>query len=619
MKKLIMFFSIMMLVSISQAKEFSDLPNDHWSYEYVQTLSDKGIINGYDDGTFKPNQAVTRAEFATIFIKSTNNESVSETPKTFEDVNESHWFYPYVEKSSDYIFTWGNKFYPNDSMKREEVAYAIVKSNGLDEKKTNLNILDRFNDKDSITEFFKPYVAMAVENGYMSGKGEGFDPQNGLTRAEICALFSKNQNSKNDVKLSEIIRLGIFGSDVKSDEKITRAEMSKIICQLAGISEYMVEPYENSVEYKDVKKGSEYIGWIYTSLRDDYFVLYDDDTFRPNEKMENIHGIILLEKVLGRTDYILKGSYPDNFIQDAKSIGMIEQDIDYEEILTYGTLANMIYNVLDIGIWEGNNNMIELIPDMSIRKNVHAISEENAFQYSMYKECDEVPDFGALLGYTLDKMDYTSGGLIYTYKVHSPKQDDLEQYAKILEDIKFEETAKTEQVTLFEKGNWTVMYTMNDSEYRIGILEKRNDDVGLKLSDDELNMKVGDKAKIEIDLESDLGMDLTLDVDNEILEIEWDEWEDFSTALIIKAVKDGKCIITVGIKGTDIKETVEVVVEPDIKTTLKAAKSKLNLEVGEDTKVNITATTHNGINVIVISFILSKNACFAESVFILFK
>ena len=49
--------------------KFTDVSKDHWAYEAIEELAEKGIINGYEDGTFKPNEPITRAEVATIISR----------------------------------------------------------------------------------------------------------------------------------------------------------------------------------------------------------------------------------------------------------------------------------------------------------------------------------------------------------------------------------------------------------------------------------------------------------------------------------------------------------------------------------------------------------------------
>lgn len=48
---------------------FIDVPEEHWAYQAIEALAEMGIINGYEDGSFKPNNPVTRAEVATIISR----------------------------------------------------------------------------------------------------------------------------------------------------------------------------------------------------------------------------------------------------------------------------------------------------------------------------------------------------------------------------------------------------------------------------------------------------------------------------------------------------------------------------------------------------------------------
>lgn len=54
--------------------KFKDVPETHWAYEAIEELAEKGIINGYEDGTFKPDEAVTRAELATMLNRYINKK-----------------------------------------------------------------------------------------------------------------------------------------------------------------------------------------------------------------------------------------------------------------------------------------------------------------------------------------------------------------------------------------------------------------------------------------------------------------------------------------------------------------------------------------------------------------
>lgn len=62
------------LVKENVNMKFKDVPETHWAYEAIEELSEMGIINGYEDGTFKPDEAVTRAELATMLDRYINKK-----------------------------------------------------------------------------------------------------------------------------------------------------------------------------------------------------------------------------------------------------------------------------------------------------------------------------------------------------------------------------------------------------------------------------------------------------------------------------------------------------------------------------------------------------------------
>ncbi len=62
----IMMFTL--LFSFSFAKQFSDVPKNHWAYEYVDKLSNDEIINGFEDGSFRPSGTLIKAQFIKLVV-----------------------------------------------------------------------------------------------------------------------------------------------------------------------------------------------------------------------------------------------------------------------------------------------------------------------------------------------------------------------------------------------------------------------------------------------------------------------------------------------------------------------------------------------------------------------
>jgi uncharacterized repeat protein (TIGR02543 family) len=155
---------------------FTDVGSGEWYYTAVTALAIKGIINGYADGTFKPDGYMTRAEFTTMLSRFANLKSGT---ATFTDVGTNHWAYGYISNSSARRWVEGypdGTFRPDQRITRSEVIKMI-----------NL-VLDRFADEefignsDNIKEFvdlndthWAYYTIMEAANAH------GFERQSNFT------------------------------------------------------------------------------------------------------------------------------------------------------------------------------------------------------------------------------------------------------------------------------------------------------------------------------------------------------------------------------------------------------------------------------------------------------
>ena len=101
---------------------FSDVAKSHWAANYIGYMQQFGIITGYADGSFRPDASVTRAEFAAI---ASRFERLTEGTKSFSDVPSSHWAAKYINFAATRGWVNGyadGTFRPNNSITRAEVA-----------------------------------------------------------------------------------------------------------------------------------------------------------------------------------------------------------------------------------------------------------------------------------------------------------------------------------------------------------------------------------------------------------------------------------------------------------------------------------------------------------------
>lgn len=196
------------LPATTPSVSFTDLPSTHWAYKYVVDLVNRKVLEGYPDRKFRPNTVVSRAELATILIKAAGLQPKKVNYSSFSDIKVTDWYSPFVETAKDYLTGYhtadgGYIFNPTSPALREDITVALVKLKGYDiTHLSNRSIIEAmFKDFAGISESAKDYVAIAVENGLVSGYGdETFRPQATITRAEAATLLWRAYQYGNDNK-----------------------------------------------------------------------------------------------------------------------------------------------------------------------------------------------------------------------------------------------------------------------------------------------------------------------------------------------------------------------------------------------------------------------------------
>lgn len=191
------------------AEGFEDIDN-HWAQEYVLLLTDREILSGYEDNTFRPEEPITRAEFFSIVNHLAKLEKTYTV--TFADVSKKAWYYSDVAKGikAGYLLPTTGNLNPDVPMKREETIGVLGYFYDL---KGSLSVLDRFQDHREISQNCAPAAAAMVEMGILDGKGDGtFQPKGNITRGEmakiICLLLEEFGEPEEKVVLDSKIKFG---------------------------------------------------------------------------------------------------------------------------------------------------------------------------------------------------------------------------------------------------------------------------------------------------------------------------------------------------------------------------------------------------------------------------
>ena len=175
--------------------EFSDVPGDYWAAYEIGCLAQAGIMNGFPDGRFDPRGLHTRAQLAAVIAKALNLPVTVEGQEGLpDDVPAGHWAAGYISAVMDSGFMQGDgngRFRPDAPVTREELMKVMVMlAEGAGMTETDLSALDRFDDRDRIAGWAKPYAARAVQLGITTGvKHNIFNPKSPATREQVAVMI----------------------------------------------------------------------------------------------------------------------------------------------------------------------------------------------------------------------------------------------------------------------------------------------------------------------------------------------------------------------------------------------------------------------------------------------
>ncbi len=158
----------------SSKNDFSDVSADKWYNNAVSTLSNMGVIGGYADGTFRPDAPISRAEFAKIAVSFTQNNG-SAVYNYFTDVKTTDWFAPYVTAAKDAGLIEGysdGSFKPESKITRAEACAIVNRTLGRKPSKAHMKISDRIDWPDVQTTDWFYEAIMEATNSHTCTMGD---------------------------------------------------------------------------------------------------------------------------------------------------------------------------------------------------------------------------------------------------------------------------------------------------------------------------------------------------------------------------------------------------------------------------------------------------------------
>ncbi|MBD0383262.1 S-layer homology domain-containing protein [Paenibacillus sedimenti] len=205
--------TFMPLSAFGAAAQFQDIA-DSYAQKEIQTLVESGIISGYEDHSFQPKKAMTRAELAKIIVLSLGLKESADKAAPFKDVDANSWYRGFVGALVESGITQGTSaatFSPDSKVTREELVVFFIRAFGLEDTAKKLPVDAKLSDVSDVSEWAKAHVSLAFKMGFVNGV-EGangtlkFNPKDQAERQALARLAYefKANTSKYVEKANEL-------------------------------------------------------------------------------------------------------------------------------------------------------------------------------------------------------------------------------------------------------------------------------------------------------------------------------------------------------------------------------------------------------------------------------
>ena len=194
---------VLAVLPVYGTSNYADINDSHWAYPYIEELSKDRIIEGYEDGRFRPEKQVTYAEFIKLVYAAVTGELLDQSQGT-------HWGLNYYIKSMNIGLFEGNDIKTDqldEVIPRKHMALITANSLSIKTEDTS-EIIHEINDVDEETEYWYE-IAVSYKAGILNGYPDGsFRPEDGLSRAEAakiiyCLMSGSNSDSISTVYLGK--------------------------------------------------------------------------------------------------------------------------------------------------------------------------------------------------------------------------------------------------------------------------------------------------------------------------------------------------------------------------------------------------------------------------------
>lgn len=377
--------------AISSISRFSDVEG-HWATGFIEGLVSRGVMSGFPNHTFAPEQPITRAEYASVIAK-TFDLPMRNTIHNFIDVKTDFWATPAIMKSAEMGFITGfpdGTFRPKQNLTKVEALVSIV--NGLKLIGTSTQVLNIYSDRVQIPSYAINAIATATQNLLVVNYPytEQLEPLRNINRAEVAALIYQALLAGGQVKAiaspyivtsnhlyipsftdimghwaepfirglcSMNLTHGFADGTYKPDLPITRAQYAALVAVAFNPVAKRPTPY-----FTDMRRDFWAAEAIKIAASGGFLSGFGDATFRPEQNIQRLQVILSLVSGLGLTTTQNHSSlnYHDNHTIPKYALSAVAAATENRIVVNYpdpkqllpmgeatrGDVAAMIYQAL---------------------------------------------------------------------------------------------------------------------------------------------------------------------------------------------------------------------------------------------------------------------------------
>ncbi len=183
----------------AQIATFTDVPADSPLYIPLSDLKTAGLISGYADGTYHPENTVTRAEAITFVLRVLSQEVKEDIKATFPDVAVDQWFAKYVTTAFELGFVKGypdGTFKPSVTVNLAEFSTMLFVAAGADIDP----VVGVLPSGITASDWFAPYIQAGIKQGFLVVKDNTIDAAKPLTRGDVAEILYRLKNVVNQLK-----------------------------------------------------------------------------------------------------------------------------------------------------------------------------------------------------------------------------------------------------------------------------------------------------------------------------------------------------------------------------------------------------------------------------------